>query len=80
MVLLTFFDCVHIIYGMKEPAVSIRFEKSDLMAVKDAARIEGLDFASYCRRCVVLHTRDRHPETFRRSDPLPTVDALTPRA
>lgn len=49
---------------MKEPPVSVRFEKSDLEAVREAARLEGIDPASYCRRCVILYTRDKHPGVF----------------
>ena len=48
-------------YFMKEPPISVRFEKEDLEAVKEAAKLEGLDPASYCRRCTVRYTREKHP-------------------
>ena len=52
------------LYGMKETPISVRFEKGDLDAITEAARLEGLNPAAYCRRCVVLYTRDRHPNAY----------------
>jgi hypothetical protein len=49
---------------MKEAPISVRFEDVDLPAVKAAAALEGLDLASYCRRCTIMHTREAHPELF----------------
>ena len=54
---------------MKEPPISVRFEKEDLDAVREAAKLEGLDPASYCRRCTVRYTREKHPEVYQPGDP-----------
>jgi predicted DNA binding CopG/RHH family protein len=49
---------------MKEPPISVRFEDTDLVAIKAGAASEGLDLASYCRRCTVLYTREHHADFF----------------
>lgn len=50
--------------GMKEPPISVRFEDTDLPIVKAAASAEGLDTASYCRRCAILYTKEHHPDLY----------------
>lgn len=43
---------------------AIRFEDDDYPAIERAAKAEGLDISSYCRRCTLMYTREHHKEVF----------------
>jgi hypothetical protein len=51
---------------------AIRFDDDDYLAVEAAAKAEGLDISSYCRRCTLVYTREHHPEAFPDKKPAPT--------
>jgi predicted DNA binding CopG/RHH family protein len=53
---------------MKLSPISIRFEEEDLDAIRLAAKQEGLEPAAYVRRCSVLYTREKHPDSYRQSE------------
>jgi predicted DNA binding CopG/RHH family protein len=53
---------------MKLSPISIRFEEEDLEAIRIAAKQEGLEPAAYVRRCAVLYTREKHPETYKKPE------------
>lgn len=43
---------------------TLRFDETDIQPVEKAAALEGIDFTSYCRRCIIMYTREHHPEVF----------------
>jgi hypothetical protein len=42
----------------------IRFQEEDIRPLEESARLEGIDFTSYVRRCAVVHARENHPEVW----------------
>ena len=50
---------------MKEK--NVRWDDDDFAAIEKAAKLEGVDTSNYIRRCVLVQTREHHPELFDKS-------------